>query len=169
MMSALLLASLRSETDDHHNDKRVGVANIRGFNLHSASLVCSPQPPRHYFKSHLHPFCSNLPCLSYLRMSYNIATPLLAENQSLTITHSKQCFQVPEIAALICSFSTTQICARLLRTDRILFRVAVPFVWAHVDGVQRILALIDRRVIRYRDTCIEIVGPGFLLCHSATC
>ncbi|KAG8691238.1 hypothetical protein FRC08_010224 [Ceratobasidium sp. 394] len=50
---------------------------------------------------------------------------------------------IPELATLICSFSTPPDCARLSRTSRALFDITAPFIWGHVDGVKNLLALLE--------------------------
>lgn len=62
---------------------------------------------------------------------------------------SQRVFQVPELANLICSFSTVSDCVRLMRTNRMLFNTAIPFVWKNVDGVQYLLGLISTCTIYF--------------------
>ncbi|KAG8702525.1 hypothetical protein FRC08_003438 [Ceratobasidium sp. 394] len=56
--------------------------------------------------------------------------------------NSRQVFSIPELATLIANFSTTQSCARLLQTCKLLYKIAAPYVWEHVDGARHLLALI---------------------------
>ncbi|KAF8599984.1 hypothetical protein BDV93DRAFT_608918 [Ceratobasidium sp. AG-I] len=63
---------------------------------------------------------------------------------------SQRVFQVPELVALICSFSTVSDCARLLCTNRTLSKVAIAPVWRHVDGVRHLLGLISTCVMSFR-------------------
>ncbi|KAG9080177.1 hypothetical protein FS749_008104 [Ceratobasidium sp. UAMH 11750] len=56
---------------------------------------------------------------------------------------SHQVFSIPELASLVSSFSATQDCARLLRTCKLLYEVALPYVWEHVDGALHLLGLLE--------------------------
>ncbi|KAG9086342.1 hypothetical protein FS749_003699 [Ceratobasidium sp. UAMH 11750] len=50
-------------------------------------------------------------------------------------------FKVPELLSLICGFARTSDCARLLRTCRMAFNVAVASVWNQADGQYLLLLL----------------------------
>ncbi|QRV81386.1 hypothetical protein RhiJN_09401 [Ceratobasidium sp. AG-Ba] len=55
---------------------------------------------------------------------------------------STRAIETPELLDLICSFADVSDCARLSRTCKAVFEVAVPFVWRQVEGAQNILSLI---------------------------
>ncbi|KAG9091023.1 hypothetical protein FS749_000120 [Ceratobasidium sp. UAMH 11750] len=58
-------------------------------------------------------------------------------------SESLQVFSIPELASLVSSLSATQDCARLLRTCKLLYEVALPYVWEHVDGALNLLELME--------------------------
>ncbi|KAG8719232.1 hypothetical protein FRC09_011445 [Ceratobasidium sp. 395] len=60
------------------------------------------------------------------------------------IPKSHKVFSIPELATLVVRFSTKQERARLVRTCRTLYNIAVPFVWETVCGAQRLLLLVDQ-------------------------
>ncbi|QRV95865.1 hypothetical protein RhiJN_23883 [Ceratobasidium sp. AG-Ba] len=55
---------------------------------------------------------------------------------------STRVIEMPELLDLICSFADVSDCARLSRTSKAAFEIAVPFVWREVEGVKNILSLI---------------------------
>ncbi|KAG9091024.1 hypothetical protein FS749_000121 [Ceratobasidium sp. UAMH 11750] len=50
----------------------------------------------------------------------------MTSTSSHLFPESRQVFSIPELATLIANFSTTQDCARLLRTCRLLYKIATP-------------------------------------------
>ncbi|KAG8739876.1 hypothetical protein FRC12_016174 [Ceratobasidium sp. 428] len=56
---------------------------------------------------------------------------------------SRQVLLIPELATLVARYSTRQDCARLLRTSKLLYNIAVPFVWECVPCAKHLLLLLD--------------------------
>lgn len=103
------------------------------------------------------PLC--IPSSEFCRSSIRSSTqPIVSRvaTRGQQMSRSKHVFQVPELASLICSFSTTSDCAHLLRTNHALLRVTIPFIWGHFDRVEHHLKLIYSCTTRHRPTCIEI-------------
>ncbi|KAG8740175.1 hypothetical protein FRC12_016082 [Ceratobasidium sp. 428] len=87
------------------------------------------------------------------------------------IPKSLQVFSIPELAIIIIRNSARQDRARMLRTCKLLFNVAVPFVWEHVDGAKHLLLLLNAAYeIHYRGAnppfshtfltgCVQINDP----------
>ncbi|KAJ1304106.1 hypothetical protein OPQ81_008509 [Rhizoctonia solani] len=55
--------------------------------------------------------------------------------------------KVPELLSLICSFARPADCVNLAQTCKPIFKVAVSFVWQHVDGAQNLLMLLTGTLI----------------------
>ncbi|KAF8599982.1 hypothetical protein BDV93DRAFT_559804 [Ceratobasidium sp. AG-I] len=66
--------------------------------------------------------------------------------------HSQRIFRVPELAALICSFTSISDRARLLRVSRTFFDVAIPSVWREVDGVEQLFRLLSTCVMTFNSS-----------------
>ncbi|KEP52487.1 F-box protein [Rhizoctonia solani 123E] len=58
-----------------------------------------------------------------------------------------QVFKVPELLSLICSFLRTPDCVNLAQTCKPIFKIAMAFVWQHVDGAQNLLTLLSGTLI----------------------
>ncbi|KAF8598201.1 hypothetical protein BDV93DRAFT_526898 [Ceratobasidium sp. AG-I] len=50
-------------------------------------------------------------------------------------------FEVPELLASICSYSSIAQCTRLARVSRLFFNTSVPFVWKETVAVHNVLRL----------------------------
>ncbi|QRV95817.1 hypothetical protein RhiJN_23835 [Ceratobasidium sp. AG-Ba] len=55
----------------------------------------------------------------------------------------KTVLSLPEIASLVCKFSSQGDCTRIARVSRALFKAAAPVVWAYVSDVGYLLALLE--------------------------
>ncbi|KAG8740017.1 hypothetical protein FRC12_016134 [Ceratobasidium sp. 428] len=59
------------------------------------------------------------------------------------IPKSLQVFSIPELAVIITRNSARQDRARMLRACKLLYNIAVPFVWEHVDDAKHLLLLLN--------------------------
>ncbi|KAG8760485.1 hypothetical protein FRC12_009567 [Ceratobasidium sp. 428] len=63
---------------------------------------------------------------------------------SLSGLGSQRVFSIPELATRVLDFSASRDHARLLRTCRMLYKIAIPYVWEEVDDARHLLLLLDR-------------------------
>ncbi|KAG8738011.1 hypothetical protein FRC10_007404 [Ceratobasidium sp. 414] len=106
-------------------------------------------------------------CQIYLIVSRDRATSFMIPMEATTITpKASRVFEVPELLSLICSFARTSDCARLSRTCRTAFNVAVAFVWDQTNGQHLLLLLGATRIVSTnkttgsKSTIIKIGSPS---------
>ncbi|KAG8792088.1 hypothetical protein FRC12_007199 [Ceratobasidium sp. 428] len=61
---------------------------------------------------------------------------------SLSSLSSQRVFSIPELATRVFDFSASQDRARLLRTCRMLYKIALPYVWEEVEDTRHLLLLL---------------------------
>ncbi|KAF8602093.1 hypothetical protein BDV93DRAFT_607729, partial [Ceratobasidium sp. AG-I] len=71
-------------------------------------------------------------------------------------------FETVELLSLICGHATVSDCALVMRTNRLGFDVAIPFVWGHVNGVDELLRLLPNAsiVLNKKGKARKIVLPA---------
>jgi hypothetical protein len=64
---------------------------------------------------------------------------LISHMAPTTTTH--KVFETPELFGLVCSHATLETCALILRSNKIGFHCAVPYVWNEIDVVDLLMLI----------------------------